>query len=67
MPQEKRITGHEGFSDSLVRNSPAIAGITGDKSGRSSWVRKIPKGKNGNLLPYSSLENSMDREAWQAI
>ena len=30
------------------------------------WVRKIPGEGNGNPLQYSSLENSMDREAWQA-
>ena len=32
-----------------------------------SWVKKIPFEGNGNLLQYSYLENSMDREGWQAI
>ena len=30
------------------------------------WVGKIPGEGNGNLLQYSSLENLMDRGAWQA-
>ena len=29
------------------------------------WVRKIPGEGNGTLLQYSSLENPMDRGAWQ--
>ena len=36
-----------------------------------TWVQSLgqedsPGGGNGNLLQYSCLENSMDREAWQA-
>ena len=31
------------------------------------WVRKIPKGGNGNPLQYSCLENPMDRKVWRAI
>ena len=31
------------------------------------WVRKIPKGGNGNPLEYSFLENPMDRKVWRAI
>ena len=55
-----------GFpGDSVVKNPPANAGSTRDVgsipgSGRSSGVG------NGNLLQYSSLENSMDRRAWKA-
>ena len=30
------------------------------------WVRKIPRGGNGNPLKYSCLENSMDRGTWWA-
>ena len=30
------------------------------------WVRKFPGEGDGNPLQYSCLENSMDREAWQA-
>ena len=29
------------------------------------WVRKIPWGRNDNLLQYSCLENPMDRGAWR--
>ena len=28
--------------------------------------RRSPEERNGNPLQYSCLENSMDREAWQA-
>ena len=47
---------------SVVKNLPATAGGSRDMGsipglGRSSEVR------NGNLLQYSCLENSMDREA----
>ena len=50
----------------MVKNPPANEGDTGDtdlipESGRSPGVA------NGNPLQYSCLENSMDREAWQAI
>ena len=49
----------------LVKNPPANAGDARDtgsipKLGRSPGVR------NGNPLPSSCLENSMDRGAWQA-
>ena len=30
-------------------------------------LRRFPGGGNGNPLPYSCLENPMDRVAWQAI
>ena len=50
----------------MVKNLPANVGdarhvgsITG--SGRSSGV------ENGTALQYSCLENSMGREAWQAL
>jgi len=45
-----------------VVNSPAKAGaaVSIPGSGRS------PGGRNGNLLQYSCLENSMDRGAWRA-
>ena len=32
----------------------------------SPWIRKIPRGGNGNPLQYSCLGNPMDRGAWQA-
>ena len=49
----------------VVKNPPANAGdIRGvgsiPGSGRS------PGGRNGNPLQYSSLENPVDRGAWQA-
>ena len=46
----------------MVKNLPAIAGVSGSipRSGRS------PGKGYGNLLQYSCLEKSMDREARQA-
>ena len=55
-----------GFSGgTVVRNPPSNAGDARDVnsipgSGRSPGVG------NGNLLRYSCLENSMDKEAWWA-
>ena len=49
----------------VVKNPPANAGDAGD-GGFEPWVRKIPGGGNGSPLPYSCLENSKDRGAWQA-
>ena len=54
--------------------------MVGDASGKESTcqckrckrrgldllVRKIPGLGNGNLLQYSHLENSMERDAWRA-
>ena len=45
-----------------MKNLPANAGDVGLIPG---WER-FPAGGNGNPLQYSCLENSMDREAWQA-
>ena len=50
----------------VVKNPPASAGDGRDVhlisgSGRS------PRGRRGNPLQYSCLENPMDRGAWQAI
>ena len=46
----------------MVKNLPANAGdmclILG--------LERSPGVGNGNLFQYSDLENSMDREAWQA-
>ena len=47
----------------LVKNPSAI---------QETWVRSLGwedplGGGHGNPLQYSCLENSMDREAWQAI
>ena len=51
---------------SVVKNLPANAGDAGDtcsnlESGRS------PRGRNGNPLQYSCLENPTDRGAWRAM
>ena len=49
----------------MVKNPPANAGDAGDmglilESGRS------PRAGTANPFPYSCLEDSMDRRAWQA-
>ena len=49
----------------MVKNLPAITGDTGD-SGPISGLGISPGVENGNPLQYSCLENSTDREAWQA-
>ena len=47
----------------MVKNLPAM-----QRPGFNLWVRKIPW-RRERLFPlqYSCLENSMDREAWQAV
>ena len=60
---DKCIKTRMGFpGGSLVKNPPANAGDAGliPGSGRS------PGKGNGNPLQYSCLENSVDREDWQA-
>ena len=37
------------------------------RCGFKPWVGKIPWSRKCNPLPYSCLENSMDRRVWQAI
>ena len=55
------LDSNMGFPGGLVvKKLPASAGNTGDAS-------SIPGGGNANPLWYSYLENSMDREASQAI
>ena len=49
----------------VVKNPPANAG-DGRDVGLIPGSRRCPGGGNGNLLPYSCLENPMDRGAWQA-
>ena len=46
----------------MVKNLPANATDAGSIPGLS----RSPEEGNGNLPQYSCLENSMDREAWQA-
>jgi len=45
----------------VLKNLPAIAGGTRDMDLILGWGRS-PEIGNGNLLHYSFLENSMDRE-----
>ena len=49
----------------MVKNPPTNAGDIRD-AGLISGSGRSPGGGNGNPLQYSCLENSMDREAWQA-
>ena len=50
---------------SMVKNSPANAGDTGDPDSIPESERSRGEG-NGNPLQYSFLEHSMDRGAWRA-
>ena len=49
----------------MVKNLSANAGDTGDVDSIPELGRSSGEG-NGYPLQYSSLENSMDREAWRA-
>ena len=49
----------------VVKNPTAKAGDISDMGLIPGWGRS-PGGGHGNSLQYSSLENSMDRGAWQA-
>ena len=46
----------------VVKNPPDNAG---DRGWLPGWGRS-PRGRNGNLLQYSGLENPMVRGAWKA-
>ena len=48
----------------MVKNPPANAGDIRDVSMIPGW-RRSPGGGHNNPLQYSSLENLMDRGAWQ--
>ena len=50
------------MDDSAVKNQPANAGDTGD-AGSIPGSRRSPGEGNGNPLPYSCLENPIDRGA----
>ena len=50
----------------VIKNPPANAGDARDVGSIPGLVRSLGI-ENGNPLQYSSLENSMDRGAWQAI
>ena len=49
----------------VVKNPPGNAGDAGNV-GLVPGLGRSPGGGNGNPLQSSSLENSMDRGAWQA-
>ena len=56
----------EGFpGGSVVKNPLGSAGDTEDM-GSILGSERFPRGGNGNPLQYLCLENSIDREAWQA-
>ena len=60
-----KYSAHVFPGGSVVKNPPANAGDAGDmdsilESGRS------PRAGTANPFPYSCLEDSMDRRAWQA-
>ena len=48
----------------MVKNLPVNIGDSGDS--RNTGLGRSLEDGNGNTLQYSWLENSMDREAWQA-
>ena len=49
----------------VVENLPANEADAGSL-GSIPGSRRSPGVENGNLLMYSCVENSMDRETWQA-
>ena len=49
----------------VVRNPTADAGDIRDV-GSIPGSGRFPRGGQGNTFQYSCLENSMDREVWQA-
>ena len=50
----------------VIKNLPVSVWEARDL-GLISWTGRSPGEGNGNPLWYSCLENSMDREAWQAV
>ena len=57
------FTGFPGGA--VVKNLSASAGDARD-AGSISGSGRSPGDRNGNLLQYSCLENSVDRGAWRA-
>ena len=59
---------HGGYASQValvVKNVPAMQ-ETSETQVQSLSQEDSPGGEHGNPLQYSCLENSMDREAWQA-
>ena len=54
----------QGFpGDSVVKNSPANAGATGD-AGLIPGLGRFPGEMKGYPIQYSGLENTMDYSPW---
>ena len=51
----------------VIKDPPANVGNIIRDVGSISGLGRSPRGKHGNPLQYSCLENPMDRGAWQAI
>ena len=60
------VYGASQLAKSLVVKNPSAD--AGDTRGAGSIpaLGRSPGGRNGNLLQYFCLENSIDRGAWQA-
>ena len=67
-PFPASMTEHTSFNHSIVpRSSVSKESACNAKDlGLISGLGRSPGEGNGNPLHYSCLENSMDREAWQA-
>ena len=64
--QEKKLQAHRLERASLVAQMAKNLPLIHETRVQSLGWRRSPGGKNGNPLQYSRLENSTDREAWQA-
>ena len=64
--QEKKLQAHRLERASLVAQMAKNLPLIQETRVQSLGWRRSPGGKNGNPLQYSRLENSTDREAWQA-
>ena len=60
--KQKLVLGFPGGSSGkdLLANARDI------RDGFTPWIGRSPGGGQGNPLQYSCLENSKDREAWEA-
>ena len=50
----------------MLKNLPANAGDIRD-AGSIPGLRRSPRGRHGNPLQYSCLENPMDVGAWRTV
>ena len=65
--QEKKLQAYRLERASLVAQTVKNLPLIQETQIQSLGWGRSPGGKNGNPLQYSCLENSTDREAWQAI